>query len=112
CAADGTFEYDDAVAPDQQTRLTASAPGYIEDESDRLVASPGNPAKVEFRLIPEPPKNSTAVAAGQTPRRVVSGTVRGPDSKPAVGVLVRWGYQPYSGAIDTRTDAHGFYKLT
>jgi RNA polymerase sigma factor (sigma-70 family) len=114
CDADGRFEYDDAVPPDQPTRLAAGAPSYDEAERDPLKVSPdGTPLELHFRLSPT---YGTAKAktklADEEKRRTISGIVRGPDEKPVAGVLVRWGYQPYVGAIETRTDATGHYRLT
>ncbi len=45
-------------------------------------------------------------------RRVVSGVVREPGGKPAAGILVRWGCQPFAGAVQMRTDAEGRFRLT
>jgi beta-lactamase regulating signal transducer with metallopeptidase domain len=112
CDADGRFVYDDAVSADQPTRLTASAPGYEEDErNDLLVPAGGNTIEVEFRLRPKPGTPSKSPAADEEKQRVVSGVVHGPVGKPVAGVLVRWGYQPYVGAIETRTDAEGRYRF-
>jgi hypothetical protein len=112
CNADGTYEYDDAVEPDQPTRLVAGAPGYTDDESKNLLAAPGKPAVADFQLVPEPAKDSIVTAPGQAKRRVVSGVVKDPTGKPAAGILVRWGYQPYTGSVESTTDADGKYRLT
>src|SRR5205085_1145444 len=44
-------------------------------------------------------------------RRVVSGVVRDPNGKPLAEIVVRWGYQPFVGAIQTTTDAEGKFRL-
>jgi beta-lactamase regulating signal transducer with metallopeptidase domain len=121
CDAEGRFEYDDAVPPDQPTRLTASAPGYAEDERNGLTAPhPGKPLGVNFRLRPKPGTPAAeegpgvglrGPAAGAEKLRAVSGVVRRPDGKAAAGVVVRWGYQPYAGSTQTKTDAEGRFRL-
>jgi hypothetical protein len=112
CAPDGSFTYDDAVPPDQPTRLTASAPGYEDDESNRLLVPADGPApRAEFRLRPKPTERAGARAPDGEPRRVVSGVIRGPDGQPREGVVVRWGYQPYVSALQTRTDKDGRFRL-
>jgi uncharacterized GH25 family protein len=137
CDAAGRFEYDDAVPPDQPTRLTGHAAGYVEDQRDGLSVPPdGKPLELHFRLRPQPgrkPKTkaggnaspyssqperpepgskSNAKASDDEKRRVVSGIVREPGGKPAAGVVVRWGYQPFVGAIQMRTEAEGRFRLT
>jgi protocatechuate 3,4-dioxygenase beta subunit len=134
CDADGRFEYDDAVPPDQPKRLSAEAPGYVEAERNDLVVSPDGKLELDFQLRPQPdgrkpsgvkapaqsapssskPKSHVPAAQVQEEekRRVVSGVVRGPDNKPVAGVVVRWGYQPYASGIQTRTDAEGRFRLT
>jgi Carboxypeptidase regulatory-like domain len=113
CDAAGKFEYDDAVPPDQPTRLGAHAPGYVEDERHGLIVPPdGKPIELQFRLRPAPGAKPMAKAGDDEKRRVVAGIVREPGGKPAAGVLVRWGYQPYVGAIQNQTDAEGRFRLT
>ncbi|MFO0846427.1 MAG: M56 family metallopeptidase [Gemmataceae bacterium] len=112
CDGDGRFEYDDAVPAGQSTWLGASAPGYIDEDKSDLHAPPGGkPLVMNFRLraAPGTPKGDFAPDAEK--RRPVSGVVKGSDGKPAVGVLVRWGYQPYYGATETRTDAEGRFRF-
>ncbi len=120
CDADGRFEYDDAVTPDQPTRLTASAPGYDEDERNGLVApAPGKPLVVNFRLRPKPGTpaaggpggGARGPAAGVEKLRTVTGVVRTPDGKPAAGVVVRWGPDPLTDSTQTKTDAEGRFRL-
>jgi hypothetical protein len=112
CDADGRFEYDDAVPPDQPTRLTAAAPGYVGEERDGLLGPPdGKPLELHFRLRPNPEDRPDVHKPGDEKRRVVAGLVCGPDSKPAAGIIVRWGYQDVVGAIQTRTDAEGRFRL-
>jgi hypothetical protein len=112
CNDDGRFEYDDAVPPDQSTRLTAGAPEFqSQDLDDLIVPADGTPLEVEFRLTPKPGGQGLA-AADEPKQRVVSGVVSDPDRKPLAGVLVRWGYQPTRGAIESRTDGEGRFQLT
>ena len=110
CNANGRFEYD-GVTDGGPTQLTAGAPGYIENEKVQIMTTVGKPATADFVLTPEPAKGAKEVAPGLMNRRFVTGTILGPDGKPAEGVLVRWGNQPYIGAIDTKTGADGTYKL-
>ncbi len=117
CDAQGRFEYDNASPPGQPSRLSAAAPGYVEEERDGLVVPDyDKPLQVHFRLRPQPSDQKPRVAKPQPPdeekRRSVSGIVRGPDKKPLAGVLVRWGCQPYVDAIQTRTDKDGRFRLT
>jgi hypothetical protein len=113
CDAEGRFEYDDAVPPDQPTRLSAAAPGYVEEQRDGLSVPPdGKPLELHFRLRPKPGDRPNPQAPEDEKRRIVSGIVRSPDGKPVAGVVVRWGYQPYAGATQTRTDAEGRFRLT
>jgi beta-lactamase regulating signal transducer with metallopeptidase domain/uncharacterized GH25 family protein len=123
CDAQGRFEYDNAAPPGQPTRLSAAAPGYAEEERDGLVVLDyDKPLQLHFRLRPKPSdQNPRAEAADVTKpkpqpaddevRRTVSGSVRGPDKKPVKGVLVRWGFQPFTDAIQTRTDEQGRFRL-
>src|SRR5262249_6555609 len=120
CDADGRFEYDDAVPPDQPTRLSAEAPGYQEAGRDGLLVPLEGKLEVNFRLRRQPSGNKSGAgensASGysksksQVPaaqeeekRRVVRGIVRAPDHKGVAGVVIRWGYQPDVKAIQTRT---------
>ncbi len=113
CDAEGRFEYDDVVPPDQPTRLVAAAPGYHEEQRDDLLVPPGDkPLELHFRLRPKPETRPGGPATDEEKRRLVTGIVRGPDQKPVAGVLVHWGYQPYVGAIKARTDAAGRFRLT
>jgi beta-lactamase regulating signal transducer with metallopeptidase domain len=113
CDADGRFAYDDAVPPGQPSRLKACAPGHVDDEREGLrVPSDGKPLEIHFQLRPKPADRPVPGQPQDEARRIVSGTVRGPDGKPREGVLVRWGYQPHVGAIETRTDAAGRFRLT
>jgi beta-lactamase regulating signal transducer with metallopeptidase domain/uncharacterized GH25 family protein len=112
CDPAGRFEYDDAVPPDQPTRLTASAPGFVDDERGNLTApQPGKPLVVDFRLRPKPGTPAADRVPGAEKLRAVTGVVRGPDGKPAAGVVVRWGYEPYVGSTQTKTDAEGRFRL-
>lgn len=129
CDADGRFEYDDAVPPDQPTRLAAEAPGYVQAEREGLLVPPDGKLEVNFRLRPEPigskpgagqnsasgyskSKSQASAAQEEEKSRSVRGIVRGPDHKGVSGVVVRWGYQPDTRAIQTRTDAEGRFKLS
>jgi hypothetical protein len=112
CAPDGRFDYDDATPPDQPTRLFAAAPGYVEEERDGLLVPPDKPLELTFRLRPKPETRPKAPVPEDEKRRVVSGFIRQPNGAPAVDVVVRWGYHPYSGAIQTRTDDAGRFRLT
>jgi beta-lactamase regulating signal transducer with metallopeptidase domain len=113
CDGNGRFAYDDAAPPDQPTRLTAGAPGYEEDEREGLLTPPGGkPLELHFRLRVKAGGQPGAPAAEEEKRRMVSGVVRGPDRKPVAGVVVRWGYQPFVGAIQASTDEAGRFRLT
>jgi beta-lactamase regulating signal transducer with metallopeptidase domain len=113
CDAQGRFEYDDAAPPDQLTRLSAAAPGYVQEASNSLRVPPGGkPLEVHFRLRPEPGTRPKAPVPDGEKRRVVSGVVRGPDAKPVADVVVRWGYEPFVRVIQTRTDAAGRFRVT
>jgi protocatechuate 3,4-dioxygenase beta subunit len=125
CDADGRFEYDDAVPPDQPTWFSAEAPGYQEAGRHGLLVPPDAKLEVNFRLRPQPIGNKSGQnsASGyskpkspnfqeEEKRRLVAGIVRGPDRKPVASVVVRWGYQPDTRAIQTRTDAEGRFKLS
>jgi hypothetical protein len=113
CDAEGRFAYDDAVPPGQPTWLAAAAPDHVEDERHGLVLpADGKALEVHFRLRPKPGQPGKKPAPDEEKRRTVSGVVRGPDAKPVAGVLVRWGYQPFVGAIETRTDDKGRFHLT
>jgi hypothetical protein len=112
CDREGRFAYDDAAPPGQPTRLAASAPGYVEEQLDGLIVpSEGKPLELHFRLRPRPDTPAGARHPGAEKRRAVSGFVYRPDGKPAAGVVVRWGYMPYEGAEQTRTDAAGRFNL-
>jgi hypothetical protein len=112
CDAEGRFEYDDAVPPDQPTGLVAAASGYVEEDRHGLSVSPdGKPLELPFRLRPDPGSRPNALAPGDEKRRLVSGIIRRPDGKPAAGVVVRWGYLPYD-ATEARTDAAGRFRFT
>jgi uncharacterized GH25 family protein len=111
CDAEGRFEYDDAVTQGQPTRLTAAAPGYNEAERNGLIVPSDKPLEVHFRLRPTPGSRPAVKVPPDEKQRAVSGVVRGPDAKPVAGVVVRWGYQPHVGAIQTRTDAEGRFRL-
>jgi beta-lactamase regulating signal transducer with metallopeptidase domain/uncharacterized GH25 family protein len=112
CDAEGRFEYD-GVTPDRPTSLSASAPGFVEDDRNSLVAPPppGQPLVVNFRLRPKPGTPAADRSPGAEKLRAVSGVVRGPDGKPAAGVVVRWGYEPYTGSTHTKTDAEGRFRI-
>ncbi len=117
CDAQGRFEYDNAVPPGQPSRLSAAAPGYVEEERDGLVVPDyDKPLQVHFRLRPQPSDQKPRAAKRQPPdeekRRLVSGIVRGPDKKPLAGVLVRWGCEQYVDSIQARTDKDGRFRLT
>jgi beta-lactamase regulating signal transducer with metallopeptidase domain len=117
CDAEGRFVYD-GCTPDQATRLNAGAPGYIEDDREGIIGSPdGKPLELDFRLRPKLADLKPGIPPVQRPpedetRRIVSGVVRGPDKKPVEGVRVRWGFQPFSDAIEAQTDAEGRFRLT
>lgn len=112
CDDRGRFEYDDAVPPDQPTRLCGCAAGYVQDELDGLTTSPDKPVELHFRLKKKPVGKPDPQAPTDERRRVVSGTVRGPDRLPVADVVVRWGYQPTGDAIQVRTGADGKFALT
>jgi protocatechuate 3,4-dioxygenase beta subunit len=116
CDADGKFEYDDAVLPDEPTRLTAQAPGHLAAERNDLLVLPDRKLEINFQLRPQPDAQKVArgnaTGTDEDKRRVVSGIVRGPDNKPVAGVVVRWGYQPTVNAIQTKTDPTGRFRLT
>jgi beta-lactamase regulating signal transducer with metallopeptidase domain/uncharacterized GH25 family protein len=112
CDEDGRFEYEGAAPPGQSTSLSAAAPGHLEEQREGAVAPAGGKALVlDFRLRPAPGTPRGDFAPDAEKRRPVSGVIKGPDGKAAVGVLVRWGYQPHYGAIHTRTDAAGRFRL-
>jgi hypothetical protein len=110
CDKEGRFEYDDAVPPDQPTRLHASATGYTEDERYGMSAR-DKPLMLNFRLRPMPGTPAGDRVPDAEKRRGVSGVISDPTGKPAAGVVVRWGYQPFVGAIQTATDADGHFRL-
>lgn len=115
CDPAGRFEYDDAVPADQPTRLTAAAPGYEPDEqTGTAAAAGGKPLELNFRLRPKPGRQPPGgePADGREKLREVSGAVHGPKGEPVADVLVRWGYQPYTSAIHTRTGPDGRFRLT
>jgi protocatechuate 3,4-dioxygenase beta subunit len=112
CDGEGRFEYDDAVPPDQPTRLTAGAPGYSREDRDELLIAPGDkPIEVNISLRPlaEVRPNPPAPAEKS---RVVSGVVRGPDGKPVARVLLSWPREPGAFPSETRTDAEGRFRIT
>jgi beta-lactamase regulating signal transducer with metallopeptidase domain/uncharacterized GH25 family protein len=112
CDRDGRFEYDDAVAADQPTRLWAVAPGHVAEDRTGVHAPSGDkPLVLNFRLRPSPGTPAGDRAPGAEKRRIVSGVVQGPKAQPVSGVVVRWGYEPYSSAISTRTDGEGRFRL-
>jgi hypothetical protein len=113
CDAAGRFEYDDAVPPEQPTRLNGYAPGYETEERGGLIApADGKPLELHFKLRPTPGSQPGVKPREEDRRRIVSGIVRGPDGKPAAGVMVRWGHEPVSGAIQGRTDMEGKFRLS
>src|SRR5262249_37792974 len=55
CDRDGKFAYDDAVSPDEPTRLHAAAPGFVAEERSGVSPPPGGkPLVLNFRLRPAP----------------------------------------------------------
>ena len=89
CDANGRFEYDDAVAPDQATRLSAFAPGFTNSAMSGVSVGPGEkPLELTFRLQPKP---SPEPKGKDDARRVVTGVVLGPTEVPLAGATVRWG---------------------
>jgi beta-lactamase regulating signal transducer with metallopeptidase domain/uncharacterized GH25 family protein len=112
CDSEGRFEYH-GVTPDQSTGLKAVAPGYAE-EYRRAVGPPagGEPLVMNFRPRPKPGTPAGDRLPDAEKRRAVSGVVLGPDGKPAPAVVVRWGFQPFVGTTQTRTDAAGRFRLT
>jgi beta-lactamase regulating signal transducer with metallopeptidase domain len=113
CDAEGRFAYDDAVPAGQPTWLGAAAPDYVEEERQGIIVpADGRSLELNFRLRPKPGTPGKKPAPDEEKRRTVSGVVREPFGKPAEGVLVRWGYQSFIGAIETRTDAQGRFRLT
>jgi uncharacterized GH25 family protein len=111
CDKEGRFEYD-GVAPDQRAGLTATAPGYAEEDRGADVPPVGGkPAVMDFRLRPKPGTPAGDRRPDAEKRRAVAGVVQGPGGKPVPGVLVRWGYSPFSDAAETRTDAAGRFRL-
>jgi len=112
CDAEGRFEYDGCL-PDMPTRLSAAAPGYVEEERSVVVGpNDAKPLEIHFRLKVNASKDLEQRLPVDEPRRTVSGTVRGPDMKPVADVVIRWGYQPFSDAIQSRTDSDGRFRLT
>jgi hypothetical protein len=110
CDADGRYEYDGAPQS-QPTWLSAAAPGYVGEDLDSVVVpEEDKPLHINFRLRPKPPDKPSGKADDK--RRIVKGVVRGPDMKPVADVVVRWGYMPYSNAIEARTDAQGRFQMT
>src|SRR5205823_12778897 len=70
CDADGRFVYDDAVPPGQPTRLTAPAPGYVEEERGGVSPSlDGRPLELNFRLRPKPGTPGKRPAPDEDKRR-------------------------------------------
>jgi len=110
CDAEGRFEYDDAVAPGDATQLAAGAPGFIGEELEGVSGAPGKPLELTFRLRPKPSERPRAEAGDK--RRVVSGVIRAPNGNPLAGVLVRWGWMGFIGAIEARSDAQGRFRMT
>jgi hypothetical protein len=112
CDAEGRFAYDDAVPPGQSTWLAAAAPGYLEEQHEGLhVPEDGKPLELHFRLRPKPSQQPAPRGHADEALRTVSGIVCGPDKKPVAGVLVRWGYQPFVGATEVRTDRAGYFRF-
>src|SRR5262245_5966241 len=110
CDADGRYEYDGAPQG-QPTWLSAAAPGYVGDDLDSVVVpEEDKPLHIDFRLRPKPSDKLSGKPDDK--RRIVKGVVRAPDRKPVADVVVRWGYMPYSGATEARTDAKGRFQLT
>jgi uncharacterized GH25 family protein len=110
CDADGRFEYDDAVPPDQPTRLAGFAPGYVEDERNGTSGGfDGKPLRLNFRLKPKPPPEPKG---DNDTRRIVSGVVLAPNGVPQPGITVRWGFEAYVGAIEVKTNDAGRFKIT
>jgi beta-lactamase regulating signal transducer with metallopeptidase domain len=113
CDAEGRFVYDDAVPAGQPSWLAAAAPDYADEERQGVVVpADGKALELNFRLRPKPGTPGKKPVPDEEKRRTVSGVVREPFGKPAEGVLVRWGYQGFVGAVETRTDAQGRFRLT
>lgn len=111
CNKDGTFEYFDAVEPGQPTRLTAHAPGYESSVKDPILVEPGVTTRIQFQLAKSPPKGSAEKIPGEKARRIVSGKILTPDSKPAEGILLQWGGQQFLENFSTRSDKEGKFSL-
>src|SRR5262245_43894722 len=110
CDAEGRYEYDGAPLG-QPTWLSATATGHVEEELDGLIVPEDDKTlEINFRLRPKPAGKPSGKADDK--RRVVKGVVRAADMKPVADVLVRWGYIPYSNAIEARTDAQGRFQMT
>jgi hypothetical protein len=103
CDAEGRFAYDDAVPPGQPTRLSAAAPGYVEEQLNGTQDSlAGKPLVLNFRLRPKPGTPAAAKVPDPEKRRAVSGFVHAPGGKPVAGVVVRWGHQPLGSPTQHR----------
>jgi RNA polymerase sigma factor (sigma-70 family) len=112
CDAEGRFEYD-GVSLLYAPELTASVPGFFEEERSALhVPEIGKPSELQFKLRPKPGSRAGATAPEGEKWRVISGVIRGPDKKALEGVLVRWGYMSNTSDIETRTDRRGEFRLT
>jgi protocatechuate 3,4-dioxygenase beta subunit len=114
CGADGRFAWE-GKAFGRMTRLSAGAPGFVQQEREGLVVLDGDPPpEVNFTLKRDP----AAVGATERKakpvagRRDVSGTVVSPDSRPVADALVRWGVDPVWIAQETKTDGRGHFRLS
>ncbi len=112
----GRFEYD-GVSLDAPTNLSANAAGFESlDIAGLRVASTSAPLTVDFRLKLRPGAKPIGAAKGDAApkpanHRDLYGVVRNIDKKPLEGVLVRWGPDATTGAIEAKTDANGKFKL-
>ena len=113
CSEDGRFSYDGKPLG-RTGRLSARAPGYQDQEREDVVALDASiPAEFNFTLRPDPRKGQVAKAvARDMNRRTVSGTIVGPEGRPVVGAVVRWGLLVSSDSVpETTSDAQGAFRL-
>jgi hypothetical protein len=112
CDVEGRFEYASSDPADQRTWLAAGARGHgLEVQDDLLVPAGDRPLEVNFCLGPLDSLLPGDRLFGEK-GRVVSGSVRWPDGKPAARVLLSWPLNRIQGMIDTRTDTEGRFRFT
>lgn len=112
CSEDGRFSAY-GVPLSRGSRLSAHAPGYLDQELDFVVDGASTSAELQFVLRPDPAKDPRAKASAKTAdRRSVSGVVVGPDGKPVGKATVRWGVKVDSRRhSETTTDEQGAFRL-